>query len=130
MSKREDMTQINKGKGEFIIGVALGSALKPVGVGIMRKVDHLRGFACSLVIVGLFHTAPAFCSNQMDPLDLGRADPQCWEFSSSVLLEMRNPHVADSVDGFWDFMRFLKSSENLSMGLCSGTWHNSSGISI
>ncbi|NXH75157.1 F237A protein, partial [Hydrobates tethys] len=71
---------------------------------------------CSLLIVGAFCVTPFLCHSQIDPLALGRADPQCWESSSSVLLEMRKPRISDSVSGFWDFMIFLKSSENLKHG--------------
>ncbi|CAI5761897.1 Hypothetical predicted protein [Podarcis lilfordi] len=70
-------------------------------------------FTRFLFIVGLLHVTPFFCHSQMNPMALGRADPKCWESSSAVLLEMRQPHVSDSVSGFWDFMIFLKSSEDL-----------------
>ncbi|KAL2081627.1 hypothetical protein ACEWY4_023480 [Coilia grayii] len=50
---------------------------------------------------------------QVDPLTLNQADPQCWESSSVLLLEMRTPRIADSVAAFWDLMVFLKSSGNL-----------------
>ncbi|NXK18391.1 F237A protein, partial [Arenaria interpres] len=71
---------------------------------------------CSLLIMGAFCVTPSLCHSQIDPLALGRADPQCWESSSAVLLEMRKPRISDSVSGFWDFMIFLKSSENLKHG--------------
>uniref|UniRef100_A0A8C8SZZ6 Family with sequence similarity 237 member A n=1 Tax=Pelusios castaneus TaxID=367368 RepID=A0A8C8SZZ6_9SAUR len=71
---------------------------------------------CSLLIMGMFCVTPFFCQSQNDPLSLGRADPQCWESSSVALLEMRKPRISDSVSGFWDFMIFLKSSENLKHG--------------
>ncbi|XP_074857971.1 protein FAM237A [Carettochelys insculpta] len=71
---------------------------------------------CFLLIVGVFCVTPFFCQSQNDPLALGRADPQCWAFSSVALLEMRKPRISDSVSGFWDFMIFLKSSENLKHG--------------
>uniref|UniRef100_A0A3Q2DQ70 Family with sequence similarity 237 member A n=1 Tax=Cyprinodon variegatus TaxID=28743 RepID=A0A3Q2DQ70_CYPVA len=49
---------------------------------------------------------------QVDPLTAHRADPQCWDSSSSLLLEMRSPRIADSVPAFWDLMGTLRSSEN------------------
>ncbi|CAO2624792.1 Protein FAM237A [Lemmus lemmus] len=33
-----------------------------------------------------------------------------------LLLEMRKPRVSNTVSGFWDFMIYLKSSENLKHG--------------
>ncbi|XP_032879369.1 protein FAM237A [Amblyraja radiata] len=51
------------------------------------------------------------CRGQIDPLTLGRPNPQCWESSSALLLELRKPRIADTVSGFWDFMIYLKSSE-------------------
>ncbi|KAL8183611.1 UNVERIFIED_CONTAM: hypothetical protein K2H54_047096 [Gekko kuhli] len=71
---------------------------------------------CSLFIMGVLYVMPFFCHTQVDPLALGRADPQCWESSSTTLLEMRKPPISDSVSGFWDFMLFLKSSDNLKHG--------------
>ncbi|NXP20597.1 F237A protein, partial [Scytalopus superciliaris] len=71
---------------------------------------------CSLLIMAAFCMTPFLCYSQIDPLALGQADPQCWESSSVVLLEMRKPRISDSVSGFWDFMIFLKSSENLKHG--------------
>ncbi|KAG7463767.1 hypothetical protein MATL_G00180160 [Megalops atlanticus] len=53
---------------------------------------------------------------QVDPLALKRVDPQCWESSSALLLELRTPRIADNVPAFWDLMIFLKSSDNLKHG--------------
>lgn len=49
---------------------------------------------------------------QVDPLTAPRADPQCWESSSALLLEMRSPRIADTVPAFWELMESLKSSDN------------------
>lgn len=94
----------------------LTAAQKLVDLGLMRKIHHNIGFTCSFVIMGLFYMAPALSYNQIDPLGVGQADPQCWASSLAILLEMRNPHVSDSVSGFWNFMVFLKSSANLKHG--------------
>ncbi|XP_018621638.1 protein FAM237A-like [Scleropages formosus] len=53
---------------------------------------------------------------QVDPLTLSRVDPQCWESSTALLLELRTPRIADSVPAFWDLMLLLKSSDNLKHG--------------
>ncbi|XP_012781480.2 protein FAM237A [Ochotona princeps] len=71
---------------------------------------------CSLLIVGMCCAPPFFCHSQTDLLALHQADPQCWESSSVLLLEMRKPRISNTVSGFWDFMIYLKSSENLKHG--------------
>ncbi|NP_001388875.1 protein FAM237A isoform X1 [Rattus norvegicus] len=71
---------------------------------------------CLLLIVGMYYVSPVFCHSQTDLLTLNQADPQCWESSSMLLLEMRKPRVSNTVSGFWDFMIYLKSSENLKHG--------------
>ncbi|XP_055472899.1 protein FAM237A [Psammomys obesus] len=76
---------------------------------------HLS-LACSLLIVGLCHVSPVFCRSHTDLLALNQADPQCWESSSMLLLEMQEPRVSNTVSGFWDFMIYLRSSENLKHG--------------
>lgn len=49
---------------------------------------------------------------QVDPLTAHRANPQCWDSSSELLLEMRSPRIADTVSALWDLMVFLRSSDN------------------
>uniref|UniRef100_A0A672I3E7 Family with sequence similarity 237 member A n=1 Tax=Salarias fasciatus TaxID=181472 RepID=A0A672I3E7_SALFA len=49
---------------------------------------------------------------QVDPLTAHRANPQCWDSSSALLLEMRSPRIADTVAAFWDMMGTLRSSDN------------------
>ncbi|CAK6448146.1 unnamed protein product [Pipistrellus nathusii] len=71
---------------------------------------------CSLLIVGVCCLSPSFCQSQTDLLALHHADPQCWESSSVLLLEMRKPRISNTVSGFWDFMIYLRSSENLKHG--------------
>ncbi|OCT63868.1 protein FAM237A-like [Xenopus laevis] len=68
---------------------------------------------CSLLFLGIFVIPVICCHGQVDPLALGRADPQCWETSTAILLEMKKPRIADTVTGFWDLMIYLKSSENI-----------------
>ncbi|XP_037542092.1 protein FAM237A-like, partial [Nematolebias whitei] len=50
--------------------------------------------------------------DQVDPLTAHRADPQCWDSSSALLLKMRSPRIADTVPAFWDLMGTLRASEN------------------
>ncbi|XP_033867330.1 protein FAM237A-like [Acipenser ruthenus] len=68
----------------------------------------------TLLIIGILCVGPHMC--QIDPLALGKADPQCWESSSALLLEMRKPRISDTVSGFWDFMIYLRSSDNMKHG--------------
>lgn len=84
--------------------------------GLTGKTHCNKKVTCSLFIMGMFYVMPFSCYSQIDPLTLGRADPQCWESSSATLLEMRKPRISDSVSGFWNLMIFLKSSENLEHG--------------
>ncbi|XP_054871609.1 protein FAM237A-like [Amphiprion ocellaris] len=49
---------------------------------------------------------------QVDPLTVPRANPQCWDSSSALLLEMRSPRIADTVPAFWEMMETLRSSDN------------------
>lgn len=49
---------------------------------------------------------------QVDPLGAPRANPQCWDSSSALLLELRSPRIADTVPAFWDLMLFLRDSDN------------------
>ncbi|NWR92635.1 F237A protein, partial [Furnarius figulus] len=85
-------------------------------LGSRGRIHSNMRLTCSLLIMAAFCVTPFLCYSQIDPLALGRADPQCWESSSVVLLEMRKPRISNSVSGFWDFMIFLKSSENLKHG--------------
>uniref|UniRef100_A0A3B4ZTN1 Family with sequence similarity 237 member A n=1 Tax=Stegastes partitus TaxID=144197 RepID=A0A3B4ZTN1_9TELE len=48
----------------------------------------------------------------VDPLTAHRANPQCWDSSSALLLEMRSPRIADTVPAFWEMMETLRSSDN------------------
>ncbi|XP_030055545.1 protein FAM237B [Microcaecilia unicolor] len=43
---------------------------------------------------------------------LGEIDHECWETSSRKLVEMKKLRVADTVIGLWDFMIYLKESQN------------------
>ncbi|XP_052605611.1 protein FAM237A isoform X2 [Peromyscus californicus insignis] len=84
--------------------------------GTRRGIHCPLSLTCSLLIVGMCCVSPVFCHSQTDLLALNQADPQCWESSSMLLLEMRKPRVSNTVSGFWDFMIYLKSSENLKHG--------------
>ncbi|XP_018426030.1 PREDICTED: uncharacterized protein LOC108798745 [Nanorana parkeri] len=70
-----------------------------------------------LLFLGIFAIHTICCHGQVDPLALSRADPQCWDSSTAKLLEMKKPRIADSVPEFWDFMIYLKSSDNLKHGV-------------
>ncbi|XP_077741133.1 protein FAM237A [Canis aureus] len=84
--------------------------------GNRRGIYRPLTLTCSLLIVGMCCVSPFFCHSQTDLLALNQADPQCWESSSVLLLEMRKPRISNTVSGFWDFMIYLKSSENLKHG--------------
>nr|XP_012803195.1 protein FAM237A [Jaculus jaculus] len=84
--------------------------------GNRRGINCPPSLICSLLIVGMCCVSPFFCHSQTDLLALNQADPQCWESSSVLLLEMRKPRISNTVSGFWDFMIYLKSSENLKHG--------------
>lgn len=84
--------------------------------GTRRGIHCPLSLTCSLLIVGLCCVSPLFCHSETDLLALHQADPQCWESSSMLLLEMWKPRVSNTVSGFWDFMIYLKSSENLKHG--------------
>ncbi|KAG8521051.1 Protein FAM237A, partial [Galemys pyrenaicus] len=77
---------------------------------------HPLSFTCSLLIMEMCCVTPFFCHSQADLLAFNQADPQCWESSSVLLLEMRKPRISNTVSGFWNFMLYLKSSENLKHG--------------
>ncbi|TSM68858.1 Caspase-8 [Bagarius yarrelli] len=68
-----------------------------------------------LLLLVLVHAQDQILGH-VDPLTLSRADPRCWESASVVLLEMRTPRIAHTVPDFWDFMVFLKASDNRKHG--------------
>ncbi|XP_007520252.1 protein FAM237A [Erinaceus europaeus] len=84
--------------------------------GNRRMINYPLNFTYSLLVVGMCCVSPFICQSQTDLLALNEADPQCWESSSVLLLEMRKPQLSNTVSGFWDFMIYLKSSENLKHG--------------
>ncbi|CAD7686067.1 unnamed protein product [Nyctereutes procyonoides] len=84
--------------------------------GNRRGIYRPLTLTCALIIVGMCCVSPFFCHSQTDVLALNQADPQCWESSSVLLLEMWKPRISNTVSGFWDFMIYLKSSENLKHG--------------
>ncbi|XP_012929946.1 uncharacterized protein Fam237a [Heterocephalus glaber] len=84
--------------------------------GNRRRIHCPFSLTCSLLILGTCCVSPFFCHSQVDLLALDQADPQCWESSSVLLLEMQQPRISNTVSGFWNFMIYLKSSENLKHG--------------
>uniref|UniRef100_A0A3B3TB32 Family with sequence similarity 237 member A n=1 Tax=Paramormyrops kingsleyae TaxID=1676925 RepID=A0A3B3TB32_9TELE len=81
--------------------------------GLIVRLARVLLLCCACVV--LLH-AQGLGPAQVDPLTLSQVDPQCWDSSSLLLLELRSPRIADSVPAFWDLMLFLKSSENLKHG--------------
>ena len=45
------------------------------------------------------------------PGHLGEIDPGCWDSSSLAVIQTRRLRVADSVTALWDFMTFLRASQ-------------------
>ncbi|KAM4024400.1 protein FAM237A isoform 1-T2 [Anomaloglossus baeobatrachus] len=83
-----------------------------MNTGRTRQAYCSMQLTCSLLFLGIVCLHTTCCNGQVDPLALGRADPQCWETSTVNLLEIQKPRIADSVAGFWDIMIYLKSSDN------------------
>ncbi|XP_012789257.1 protein FAM237A [Sorex araneus] len=84
--------------------------------GHRRGINHPLSLNYSLIIVGMFYVSPLLCDSQINLLTLNQADPQCWEYSSALLLKMQKPRISNTVSGFWEFMIYLKSSENMQHG--------------
>ncbi|MGH0121949.1 UNVERIFIED_CONTAM: hypothetical protein FKN15_077430 [Acipenser sinensis] len=108
-----------------IAGAILVAAIVLGGTGwgfkfLSNQMDHVSKarigrtlrLTYTLLIIGTLCISPHMCHGQINPLALGKADPQCRESSSALLLEMRKPRISDTVSGFWDFMIYLKSSNN------------------
>uniref|UniRef100_A0A3B4FPP2 Family with sequence similarity 237 member A n=1 Tax=Pundamilia nyererei TaxID=303518 RepID=A0A3B4FPP2_9CICH len=70
--------------------------------GVYTIMSNMQSLKCSLPV----------CRSQVDPLKAHRGNPQCWEASSALLLEMRSPRIADTVPAFWDLMESLRASNN------------------
>lgn len=70
-----------------------------------------------LMLVGIIYVSPLRCDKQMNLLEMNQVDPQCWESSSALLLEMQKPRVSGTVSGFWELMIYLKSSKNVQHGV-------------
>lgn len=83
-----------------------------MGLSNKRRLFWNQSVTCLILSLVVMLLPPLHsCRGQIDPLTLGRPNPQCWESSSALLLELRKPRIADTVSGFWDFMIYLKSSE-------------------
>ncbi|XP_059199531.1 protein FAM237A-like [Centropristis striata] len=78
----------------------------PVLLNILAATVFVLSCMCAAPLQG---QKPA---HQVDPLTAHRSNPQCWDSSSALLLEMRSPRIADTVPAFWDLMVFLRSSDN------------------
>ncbi|XP_040004758.1 protein FAM237A-like [Xiphias gladius] len=81
------------------------STMAPVLLNIPLAIVFVLSCMCAVPLQG---QKPG----QVDPLAAHRANPQCWDSSSALLLEMRSPRIADTVPAFWDLMVFLRSSSN------------------
>ncbi|GCC36909.1 hypothetical protein chiPu_0015409 [Chiloscyllium punctatum] len=94
-----------------MFGLVVNLRTSKMGPTSVRRPVWNHSLIAALFLMGLLFPCTCSCHGQIDPLTLGRANPQCWESSSALLLEMRKPRIADSVSGFWDFMIYLKSSD-------------------